>query len=94
MEECRPAGDHPSDVRVWTFIIVGGREMHLQLAPGRLGPGHDHNGRWSVWKMVGTEEEARAAESLLTGPLVGARVILTTEIEDEEMLAIRRQGSD
>ena len=65
--------------------------MHLDLH-GRIGPGHDHNGQLSVWKMMGTAEEAEAARVLFTGPLVGASVQVLTETEDDEMAEIRRRG--
>ena len=83
-------GDHPR-VKVWTFIIKGGLPLHMQLQ-GKIGPSLDHNGRRSIWKMTGTADEARAAETLLTGPLVGATVQCLTEEEDDEMVALRHQG--
>ena len=83
-------GDRPG-VRVWTFIIKGGLPLHMQLQ-WKIGPSLYHNGRQSVWKMTGTTEEALAAETLLTGPLVGAKVQYLTEEEDNEMVALRHQG--
>lgn len=90
MAERRSTSDQPNCVKVWTFIIRGGQPLSLRLQ--RLGPGHEHNGRHSVWKLVGTAEEAVAAEALLTGPLVGAQVIRTTEEEDDTMLELRHRG--
>ena len=80
---------------VWTFIIRGGDPFELKVK-ATLGPALNHIGPLTVWKMMGTEEEAASIESMVTGPLIGARVERHTEIENPEMLAIRakRLGHD
>jgi len=91
MEGCSDQGALPSDlIKTWTFIIRGGQAFNLKVTD-RLGPGLTHDGNLTVWKMVGTEEEAVSVEGVVTGPLIGARVVRHTEVEDEEMRAIRRQ---
>jgi len=77
--------------KVWTLIIEGGQSMQLQLH-GKIGPGHEHNGQLSVWKMVGTADEAEAAKALFIGPLVKAKVTVLTEGDDDEVEALRHQG--
>jgi len=76
--------------RVWTFIIKGGQPCTIDIK-GRLGPSCDHTGGTTVWKIVGTDEEAAAVEELFRGPLVGASVQRHTEEENDEMLAERQQ---
>ena len=75
---------------VWTFIIRGGGPFTLCLN-GKFGPGLNHDGSMTIWKMVGTEEEAESFIEMVTGPLIGARVEHHTEVENEEMQAIRRR---
>lgn len=74
---------------IWTFIIRGGEPFDLTVK-GKLGPALNHDGTLTVWKMLGTEEEAASVESMIVGPLIGARVERHTEVEDDEMLAIRQ----
>jgi len=76
--------------KVWTFIIRGGNPFSLRIE-GRLNPGLTHDGLMTMWKMVGTAEEAASVEDAITGPLFGARVERHTEVEDDEMLAIRNE---
>ncbi len=87
------AGDsQPSnlmDRKVWTFCIRGGEPFRLGLTD-KIGPVLDHDGSMTIWKMVGTAEEAESVESMVT-TLIGARVERHTEVEDAEMLAIRDQ---
>lgn len=86
------AGAHPHGLKkVWTLIIRGGHVMRLQLH-GKVGPGHEHNGRMSVWKMTGTAEEVEAAKALFTGPLVQAQVTVLTEGDDDAVEALRHRG--
>lgn len=85
-------GSHPRGLKkVWTLIIEGGQPMQLRLQ-GKVGPGHEHNGQRSLWKMTGTAEEAEAAKALFTGPLVEAKVTLLTEGDDDEVEAMRHRG--
>lgn len=67
----------------WTFIFRGGPVFALQLE-SMLGPGHQHNGLLSVWKFVGTEDEAAEAEQTLKETFEGLRVERYTEVEDPE----------
>ena len=83
-------GDPVGLMKVWTFIIKGGQPATIRLRD-RLGPALEHEGRTSIWKMMGTEDEAAAVEQFFTGPLVGASVQRHTETEDDEMLAIRQE---
>jgi len=75
---------------IWTFVIRGGEPFELKVT-GKLGPVLNHGGAMTVWKMVGTEEEAASIESMVIGPLIGARVERHTEIETEDMIAIRNE---
>lgn len=77
-------------MKVWTFIIRGGQPFKLKLAD-KIGPLLDHDGRRTIWKMMGTEEEAASVEAMMaSGTLIGARVERHTD-EDEEV-ALRHQG--
>jgi len=78
-----------ADGLTWTFIIRGGDPFDLKLK-GKLGPALNHDGAMTVWKMVGTEEEAASVESMII-TLIKARVNRHTEVETDEMLAIRAQ---
>lgn len=90
--EISPVSPPPTgNVKVWTFIIRGGEPFQLKLTT-KIGPSLVHVGGTSIWKMVGTEEEAQSVETLITGPTVGARVERHTEEEDAEMLKARFQG--
>jgi len=81
----------PADLRlVWTLIIRGGEPFDIRVN-GKLGPGLSHDGTLTIWKMVGTAGEALSIAEMIEGPLIGARVERHTEVENEEMLAIRRQ---
>lgn len=91
MEERSPAGGRPGDVKVWTFILRGGEPFQLKFNT-KIGPRLDHGGGHTVWKMTGTEEEARSVEALVAGPTIGARVERHTEEEDAEMVKARFQG--
>ena len=90
MEERSPTSACPGDVKVWTFIIRGGEPFQMKLA--KLGPKLEHGGGMTVWKMMGTEEEAQSVEALIVGPTIGARVNRHTEKEDAEMVKARFQG--
>lgn len=92
MVQSSQPGSHPSGLKkVWTFVLEGGQPMQLRLQ-GLVGPGLDHKGQRSLWKMVGTAEEAEAAKALFSGPLVQAKVTLYTEGDDDEVEALRHQG--
>jgi hypothetical protein len=81
----------PSGVKVvWTFIIRGGEPFQIKLKH-QIGPVLDHDGLMTIWKMLGTAKEAESVEGMVTGPLIGARVQRYTEVESEEMLAIREE---
>lgn len=67
----------------WTFIFRGGPKFVLRLN-NHLGPGHDHNGVLTVWKFVGTEEEAAEAEALLRANFEGLRIERYTDEDDPE----------
>ena len=77
-----------SDPKIWTFLIRGGEPFDIRVA-GKLGPPLIHRGKMTLWKMVGTEEEADSLESIISGPLIKARVERHTEVETEGMLALR-----
>jgi hypothetical protein len=72
---------------VWTFIIRKGQSFHL----GRvMTPRLDHDGRHTLWKMVGTEmEAAEISDAIRT--ISGAEVSYHTEKQSEEMLELRGQ---
>lgn len=78
-------------MKVWTFVIKGGKPIEITL-PGTRGPGLRYEGRTTIWKMVGTEEQAVAMESLLKGPLVEARVERFTETAETETQEIYENG--
>lgn len=86
--------DQPSSVKfdqgVHTFVIHGGEPFEIKLT-GKLGPALIHDGSMTMWKMVGTDAEAASIESMVAGPLIGAHVKRYTEVETDEMLAIRRE---
>jgi hypothetical protein len=80
----------PGRVSVWTFLIRGGEPFDLKIK-NNLSPALNHDGRMTLWKMVGTDDEAASVEAWVKGPLIGARVERHTEVEDAEMLAIRNE---
>jgi hypothetical protein len=90
MAESSQPGDHTGGVKVWTFLIRGGQAFRLGLAD-KIGPPLNHDGQFTLWKMVGTEAEVVAVEGLIV-QVIGARVERHTEAEDDEMLAIRHRG--
>lgn len=73
--------------KVWTFIIRGGEPFDLSAKA--KGPGLQHDGLMTIWKMVGTKAEADSVQALITGPFVGARVERHTESQSPEMQVIR-----
>ena len=90
MAECSKEGVEPGCVATWTFIIRDGHPFDLKLNE-KLGPPLNHDGQMTLWKMVGTEEEADSVREMVTGPLIGARVARHTEVETPEMLSIRHK---
>lgn len=74
----------------WTFVFRGGSSFSLALS-GPLGPGHDHDGRLTIWKFVGTKEQALEVEKEILREVPGLRIDKHTEVEDDEMLAIRHE---
>jgi len=80
----------PGSIAVWTFVIRDGQTFDLVLNE-KLGPPLNHDGLLTIWKMVGTKSEADSVLEMVTGPLIGARVVRHTEVETEEMLAIRHE---
>lgn len=91
MAERSESSRDPNGVKVWTFLIRGGQAFRLGLT-AKKGPLLDHDGKFTVWKMVGTAVEAVSIETMITGALIGARVERYTEEETAEMLELRRQG--
>lgn len=89
MVDARQTCLDPSSVKVWTFILRGGQPFRLGLA-NKMGPALDHDGRRTIWKMMGTEAEAASVEAMASSSLIGARVERHTD-EDEEV-AFRHQG--
>ena len=76
----------------WTFIFRGGRAFTLLVPEGYIGSGHDHDGRgMSIWKFMGTTDEADVVEQMLEDSIEGLRIEKTTEIENDEMKAIRQE---
>ena len=75
------AGSTVGTVHVWTFEFRGGPVFSLRLHE-RLNPSHEHNGRMSIWKFVGTEEESADAEKVLSETFEGLRVKRWTEVDD------------
>jgi len=90
MAESSIEGDGQGGVAVWTFAIRRGKPFDLKLNE-KLGPPLSHDGLVTVWKMVGTKEEADAVRDMVTGPLIGAKVNIYTEVETPEMLVIRHE---
>lgn len=80
-------------MKVWTLIINGGEPVTLTLQD-RLGPPLRHEGGRTIWKMVGTKEQAFSVVKMLMGPLVGAQVAFTTEEQTEEQAAMRLTGEE
>lgn len=78
-------------MKVWTFVIRGGQPFRLGLSE-RIGPVLDHDGKHTIWKMVGTAEEAESVKGMVSGALIGARVVYHTEEETPEMAKARYEG--
>ncbi len=70
--------------KVWTFVIRGGGE--IMLAMPRT-PTLDHDGRMTMWKMVGTARIAESVKAILEE--AGASVELHTEGQSPEQEALR-----
>lgn len=90
MENGSGADDSVNGVVVWTFIIRGGEPFDLKLKDN-MGPVLNHVGKRTIWKMVGTEEQAVSIEEMVKGPLIGARVERFTDVESSEEREIRLQ---
>lgn len=91
MAESSIEGVEPSGVAVWTFIIRGGDPFDLNITKKLMAPPLNHDGVMTLWKMVGTKEDADSVQEMVMGPLIGARVTRHTEVETPEMLAIRHE---
>ena len=80
-------------MRVWTFEIRGGSPLTIEMnQSGALFPSLVHNGRRTVWKMVGSEEMAQQVESALRQQVPGCRVERHTEEQTPEQEAERLWG--
>lgn len=73
-------------VRIWTFIITGGDECLTITLPNN--PALVHNGRMTVWKLMGTTRLAEAAQTLIRAS--GSDVICTVESQTEEQTEERK----
>ena len=71
-------------VKVWTFVIEGGERMGLTLPNN---PALVHDGRKTLWKLVGTKETADTAAGLIRS--LGATLTILTEEESVEQRAER-----
>lgn len=49
-------------MKVWTFNIKGGRPFSFRVSGG---PSCDHDGISTLWKMVGSEQDAVRLESMI-----------------------------
>ena len=73
-------------VVVWTFLITGGDE-HLQMTlPNN--PPLVHDGHRTVWKLLGTERLASAAEEIIKA--AGATVQRWAEVQTKEQTEERQ----
>ena len=75
----------------WTFIFRGGVPFTLSFGEGYVGPGHDHNGKMSLWKFMGTSVDADVVETAFRDAFPELRIERHTEVENDEMRAIRRE---
>jgi hypothetical protein len=75
-------------MKVWTFEIIGGEEISLQL-PGSPPLRHLGVAAKSLWKMVGNEEQADAARAILKTH--GCKVQRYCEQQTPEQEAERRR---
>ena len=71
-------------MQVWTFIITGGQVFSLTL-PNM--PPLDHDGKKTVWKMVGDNVKALALQNAIIA--LGATAYCTTEVESIEQVQER-----
>ena len=67
-------------ILVWTFIITGGDECLKISLPNN--PSLVHDGRRTIWKLLGTERLAAAAETIILS--AGAEVVRYAESQTEE----------
>jgi len=72
--------------KVWTFVLRGGEKFILNMPRTPL---LEHKGGMTLWKMIGTEQVALAAETLIRES--GAEVELHTEWQTKEQAEIRQQ---
>ena len=73
--------------KVWTFIIRGGIPFAMSLPQN---PPLSHDGRRTIWKLVGTPRLAEMAKEIIEGR--GASVDVHTEEQTEEQTRIRKEG--
>jgi hypothetical protein len=82
----RQTADSPDRLIVWTFCIVGGSSFTLSV-PGN--PSLDHNGRSTLWKFVGTKDQAAQAECLINHSTDAISVTVYAETETTEQYLLR-----
>lgn len=80
--ESKP-GDCPV---VWTFLILGGDENLMITLPNN--PPLVHNGHRTVWKLLGSDRIASAAEELIRAS--GATVSRWAEVQSEDQTVERK----
>jgi len=72
---------------VWTFVILGGDDQLTITLPNN--PPLNHRGGKTVWKLMGTERLAAAAEELIQS--AGATVTRYAEVQTEEQAEERKE---
>lgn len=72
--------------KVWTFLVKGGEPFELTMPRT---PALEHDGKLTLWKMVGSERAADAIRALLEE--TGATVEVHTEHQTPEQTAERRK---
>jgi len=78
-------------MKVWTFEIRGGSSFLLEPKAGSLTPVLHHEGKRTLWKMVGTEEQAQQVEAAIRD-VPGCRVERFTEEQTPEQERERLMG--
>lgn len=74
-----------NDTKIWTFLVTGGNSFVLEVVGG---PKLNHNGKRTMWKMMGTEMQANNIENTIG--TFGACVKKYTESQTEDQILIRK----
>jgi len=75
--------------QVWTFIIIGGKPFGLRIPSNPLLTHPGIPGKLTMWKMVGTQEEADQVREGLKQYEV--TVTVYSDVQNEEQTRIRQE---